>query len=1574
MSKGGFKKLIVVVSIALFLCSSISTASIEPNNNINSLEPQSLNSIQLNEKYQTISTTKELKIHSNDPSNHFNQIKDNKFDHNNGDITKYWNIIVPTDFSSIQEAINHAKSGNRIYVRSGTYNENIVIKKSIIIRGENKDTTIIKGDGTEDVVEINSGCTDISGFTITNGKNGINLNASSGNTIQNNIIIDNSINGINMFRGFCNIIKENEIENNINNGIYFYSSFGNRIQENQIFSNGKNNVLIQGTSRKNIIVNNYIQNSEYGLKINTGAEGNQIFLNSFTGNTNNAFDTSINVWDDDLTCRGNYWDDYTGIDSNGDSIGDSPYFIEGGTNKDNYPLMNQMAKENFKDTDYEYLYCKEKLDQTINKMTEPQGSFSLIVVPDDYPTIQEAINYANSGDRIEVKSGIYYENIIVNKSLSIVGINKDTTIIDGNDEDNVIFISADNVEISGFTIRNTKPEFAGIKTNSNANSLTNNIISECGVGIHISDSLDSTINGNRIYGNNWGSLLEFTEDSEISNNIFVGNNDGMMICQSNNNKISDNRINNNRYRGINAFYCNDNLFDSNTIEDNSYEGIQIFYSRKSEIKNNIFDENGKDAVLLFKSTNNSIHDNEISEGPNGISIWQNSDGNQIMNNKFTELYENGILIVEKSCNNVIGNNEIQDCKNNAIYLCALSLENDIDSNIFQDCNNYGFSIDYANNINVKNNHFYDCSLNILNTQGNSIESNFVDDKPLVYLEGVSHRTIMDAGQVILVNCNNISLSGLDISSIKVGIEIIDSDKCSIQNCNMTDNKMYGIYIHENSENIIISNNNILSNNIAGVYAKESYGQIAIDENTITHNEYGVYFDKANNNQIQGNQISDNNKVGIYLSSQSIWNKLASNTIKNNIDAGIKVNQDSSFNNISKNTIEQNGFGIQLSDSNSFTIADNTIKNNNKDGIYSINSNQHKIRNNIVKYNKNGIILDGSDSVIVELNIVQYNSENGLHNDIAYNNILRSNELSYNDIGLYLYKSKNAEVEYNTISYNKNIGICEYFSGLYPIEEGEYNHITRNNFIENKEQAFFRSSQSGIILGYLWFFDINNWDKNYWDDWTGSGNQLIIGDMYVYGGIFSVPVRIKDHYPSSNPFQYTIPSTTPVMTKSILTTFVSDYNKYNEPTNRFQIGTHIISYNEMDSAKIGDDIKWEWCHDGEIQKIKDFTLTVEGSVAFWDGWTPDEPGWWHIKIYHNGEQIGSSPEFVIYQQNQELIHTLLTDQVRDSNPEPVIDIPSTFFKQGNTIFTYGEMKYARNGDKIRWEWIHSEEIRHSKTETIPYEGTVAFWDDWIPDKLGTWHVNIYCNDELFGISPEFEVLDSIDQNRIGLGEAMTCSWINGSSNCGPQELISGENETMHCYATFTAKRTYDWYGDTLGWKWYHNDRILEEGEEIIPVNYKGIVTMYFSVPNIPVGNGYIKMYVNGNYVGKTNTYEVIEDYHDVTPIIGIGEALTCKWAHNTNYHGPFQFHFSTNDTIHFYSSFTSKSYNWYTDSFTWKWYHNDVLVEENTETLNENYSGTVAFYDSLSQLPTGSGYIKLYWNGEYCGKTNQYFVS
>jgi pectin methylesterase-like acyl-CoA thioesterase len=95
-----------------------------------------------------------------------------------------------------------------------------------------------------------------------------------------------------------------------------------------------------------------------------------------------------------------------------------------------------------------------------------------IVVPDDFPTIQEAINAADAGDTIFVKRGTYVENPVVNKSVSLVGEDKDATIIDVTAG---LKVESNNVTLTGFTIYNG---WRAISLSGNQCSLSRNKITD----------------------------------------------------------------------------------------------------------------------------------------------------------------------------------------------------------------------------------------------------------------------------------------------------------------------------------------------------------------------------------------------------------------------------------------------------------------------------------------------------------------------------------------------------------------------------------------------------------------------------------------------------------------------------------------------------------------------------------------------------------------------------------------------------------------------------------------------------------------------------------------------------------------------------------------------------------------------------------------------------------------------------------------------------------------------------------------------------------------------------------------
>lgn len=140
-----------------------------------------------------------------------------------------------------------------------------------------------------------------------------------------------------------------------------------------------------------------------------------------------------------------------------------------------------------------------------------------IIVPDDYSDIQAAINHANDGDTVFVKSGLYSfygysfeDDLIVNKSISLIGENSQSTILQEKNYFNgqvfgahaLIYIQANDVTIQGFTLDGNKARSYGILSEySHTRIVGNNILNNTSDGIYC-EKPGIEIFSNYIFGNN----------------------------------------------------------------------------------------------------------------------------------------------------------------------------------------------------------------------------------------------------------------------------------------------------------------------------------------------------------------------------------------------------------------------------------------------------------------------------------------------------------------------------------------------------------------------------------------------------------------------------------------------------------------------------------------------------------------------------------------------------------------------------------------------------------------------------------------------------------------------------------------------------------------------------------------------------------------------------------------------------------------------------------------------------------------------------------------------------------------
>jgi len=218
------------------------------------------------------------------------------------------------------------------------------------------------------------------------------------------------------------------------------------------------------------------------------------------------------------------------------------------------------------------------------------ASAKTIYVPDDYAKIQWAVDNATAWDTIIVRDGTYIENILVNKSLTIMSENGSANCIvqANNSNDHVFNITADNVTIKGFTVKNaTGTEKAGIYIyNSNNCTIENVNASNNYLGIYLFNSNNNTIANNTVSNNNEGMRLKSSSNNSIINNTVITNNwNGIYFKDSDNNTIENNTISSNTNHGIRFDSSNNNTIINNTILSNDY-GIILEFSDYNKIINN----------------------------------------------------------------------------------------------------------------------------------------------------------------------------------------------------------------------------------------------------------------------------------------------------------------------------------------------------------------------------------------------------------------------------------------------------------------------------------------------------------------------------------------------------------------------------------------------------------------------------------------------------------------------------------------------------------------------------------------------------------------------------------------------------------------------------------------------------------------------------------------------------------------------------------------------------------------------------------------------------------------------------
>jgi nitrous oxidase accessory protein len=219
-----------------------------------------------------------------------------------------------------------------------------------------------------------------------------------------------------------------------------------------------------------------------------------------------------------------------------------------------------------------------------------QAGPKTITVPDDYPTIESAITNANDGDTILVKEGTYHETLKINKSITLIGEDRDTTIIKGFLREGIkipLTITQNNVTITGFTL---SEGWAGIQLFATCCTISGNRITNNEHGIRHC-GYNCQIIGNIVHSNRFSNIrLEYCYNAVVEGNHVLFSSDGIEVVHSGSNTISGNNVKNNSLYGIMVGNSHGNTLTGNNIT-NSEIGIAIGVANANTIYRNNYVNN-----------------------------------------------------------------------------------------------------------------------------------------------------------------------------------------------------------------------------------------------------------------------------------------------------------------------------------------------------------------------------------------------------------------------------------------------------------------------------------------------------------------------------------------------------------------------------------------------------------------------------------------------------------------------------------------------------------------------------------------------------------------------------------------------------------------------------------------------------------------------------------------------------------------------------------------------------------------------------------------------------------------------
>jgi parallel beta-helix repeat protein len=741
-----------------------------------------------------------------------------------------------------------------------------------------------------------------------------------------------------------------------------------------------------------------------------------------------------------------------------------------------------------------------------------------IFVPTDFLKIQDAIDNATEGDTVFVYSGTYFENLIVNKTISLVGENRTITFVDGGGFDAAVTVTANNVSISGFTMANgsASENGAGILLYKVQHAdVSDNAIVSSYAGVNFVNSSFNIAQNNQFSKCNLSLCLNFSDSNSLLNNIVTDSaTTGIDVNRSSNSTIMGNSISNSNVCGIYLKYSSLNKISANTLSF-CESGMILENSGQNILRDNIMQLNKFNFRVTGTSLTELIEDADTSNKVDGKSIYYLVNKNGFsLNGSLSQSV--GYLAIVNSSN--VKARDLDLSKNGDGFLCAYSSDCTIGNLTAKNNSKAGLAYN-SPRLSLINSSFVD------NGEGISLVSSpngIVRNSSIVRSGGMGLRLTSSGGSIVEENIISNSAGG--------GLNIFSSSNCNASKNSMIANTL-GILV-QGSNNVRIVQNIVTNNTGDAIYFSSSDNCMAQANNVSYNAGYGIVFQIAQVSTAMNNRVLNSSRIGIFLYNCNS-SLITLNFAKYN-EAGINL-QSSPNSKVNENEASENAHeGIRLTDSANSTISNNTLSRNYWDGIALQSSQNCTLERNIAYGNAHfGIWLQDSPSSRVLSSNISSNGWDGVYvRGSDFSKILNSCLDANGDAGCRLYSSNLVTVSQNNMSGNDD-GIRIFLA--------HNNTVTDNKIMQNQVYGVYMFNSTGNKIHHNNFvnntqnvnvFDVsgNVWDDgypsggNFWSNYTGvdvkwGANQDQLGS----DGIGDIPYIIdsenKDRYPIMTPSRF-----------------------------------------------------------------------------------------------------------------------------------------------------------------------------------------------------------------------------------------------------------------------------------------------------------------------------------------------------------------------------------------------------------------------------------------------------------------------